>query len=154
LQYDHTQHGPLHRIFLAVAAMMLAAAWLVRSDPTVMAINLGVGGIFLLTAMMFASLTVRDEVDWLAVRYGPLPIFRRRIRYADITGVEPDRTSLVDGLGIHYVPGRGWTYNLWGFDCVKITLKNKVVRLGTDDVEGLVAFFRGKIAAIHPPESP
>jgi hypothetical protein len=153
MPYEHTQHGPLHRIFLAVAALMLVAVWLVQSEPMLAAINLVIAGVFLLTSLMFASLTVRDDGEGLAVRYGPLPIFRRRIRYADITGIEPDRTRLIDGLGIHYVPGRGWTYNLWGFDCVKFTLGERVVRLGTDDVENLVEFLRQKIGAHQPSEA-
>ena len=56
----------------------------------------------------------------LALRFGPLPVLRKTFRYADITGVEIGRTSVIDGWGIHYMPGRGWTYNLWGFNCVKL----------------------------------
>ena len=37
------------------------------------------------------------------------------------------------------MPGRGWTYNLWGFDCVKLTLGRKIIRVGTNDAEGRVA---------------
>ena len=62
----------------------------------------------------------------------------KRIRYADITGVEVGRPSILDGWGIHFMPGRGWTYNVWGFACVKLTLGRKVIRVGTDDAEGLV----------------
>ena len=38
------------------------------------------------------------------------------------------------------------TYNLWGFDCVKLEVRNRVIRIGSDDVENLVEFLRGKIA--------
>jgi hypothetical protein len=31
------------------------------------------------------------------------------------------------------MPGHGWTYNFWGFGCVKLTLGRKIVRVGTDD---------------------
>jgi hypothetical protein len=34
------------------------------------------------------------------------------------------------------------TYNLWGFDCVKLTLGQKIVRVGTDDAENLAKFLR------------
>lgn len=50
----------------------------------------------------------------------------------------------MDGWGIHYILGRGWTYNLWGFGCVKLTLGRKVVRVGSDDVENLVEFLKAK----------
>ncbi len=52
---------------------------------------------------------------------------------------------MIDGWGIHYILGRGWTYNLWGFGCVKLTLGKKVIRVGTDDVENLAQFLRGKV---------
>jgi hypothetical protein len=94
---------------------------------------------------MFRSLTICDEGEWLALRDGPLPVFRKRICYSDITSVEPGRISLVDGWGIHDIPGRGWTYNLWGFGGVKLTLGRKVIRVGTDDVDRLVAFLWTKL---------
>jgi hypothetical protein len=75
---------------------------------------------------------------------GPLPVIRKRIRYADITGVEVGRTRIIDGWGVHYMPSRGWTYNIWGFGCVKLTLGRKVIRVGTDDVEGLAEVVREK----------
>jgi hypothetical protein len=80
----------------------------------------------------------------LSLRCGPLPVIRKRIRYADITGVEVGRTKVIDGWGIHYIPGRGWTYNLWGFGCVKLTLGRKISRVGSDDVEGLAEVVREK----------
>ena len=94
---------------------------------------------------MFASMTVQDEGEFLAIRYGPLPVFHRRIRYADITSVEPGRSSIIDGWGIHWVPGRGWTYNLWGFQCAMLAVRGGIVRIGSDDVDNLVGFLHGKI---------
>jgi hypothetical protein len=99
----------------------------------------------ILAAFMFASMTVQDEGEFLAIRYGPLPVFRRRIRYADVTSVEPGRSSIIDGWGIHWVPGRGWTYNLWGFQCATLTVRGGIVRIGSDDVDNLVGFLHGKI---------
>lgn len=142
--YEHTQRGRMHHIAFAVAAAMLAGAWLSRNAPAVAGLNLIIAAVLALTALTFARLTVRDEGQWLALRYGPLPLFRKRIRYADITSVEPGQSKIIDGWGIHYVPGRGWTYNLWGFDCVKLTLGKKTIRVGTDDVAGLTEFLKGK----------
>ena len=50
----------------------------------------------------------------------------------------------VIGWGIHYFPGRGWTYNIWGFACVKLTLGRKIIRVGTDDADGLARFLGEK----------
>lgn len=143
-QYEHVQRGRWHIILLAVAAVMTAGAWLARSDRPTMAFALAVAGVFILCALMFGTLAVRDEGDHLSLRYGPLPLFRKRIRYADITAVEPGRSSIIDGWGIHYILWRGWTYNLWGFGCVKLTLGNRVIRVGSDDAENLAEFLKGK----------
>ncbi len=143
--YHHTQKGPLHYIMFATAAIMFLGAWLAREEP-IAAIVVSVTGLLVFVlAFAFVRLTVQDEVDCLAIRFGPLPLFSKRIPYGEITAVEPDRTNFLDGWGVHWIPGRGWTYNLWGFDCVKLTLGSKVIRVGTDDVENLVEFLRGKI---------
>jgi hypothetical protein len=143
--YEHTQHGAWHRVLFGMAGMMLIGAWLAREELAVVVLLLATAVVFLLCTWMFGSLTIRDEGQWLALRYGPLPIIRKRFRYADITSAEPDRTKIIDGWGIHYIPGRGWTYNLWGFGCVKLTLGRKVIRIGSDDVDKLAKFLQGKL---------
>ena len=51
---------------------------------------------------------------------------------------------------LYFVPGRGWTYNLSGFNCVKLSVGRKTVRIGTDDVQGLLAFLDGKVTGRIP----
>ena len=143
--YARTQHGRFHYGLYAVVAGMLVAAWLARHEPFPSGMLLGVSFIMFFFTQAFHYLTVRDEGDALAIRFGPLPLLRKRIPYSRITAVEPGRTSLVDGWGVHWVPGRGWTYNIWGFDCVVVHLGRRVIRIGTDDVENLVAFLRAKV---------
>ena len=98
----------------------------------------------LLLAVSFHHLTVRDEGDDLLIGFGPLPLFRRRIRYSQIERVEQAKSTILDGWGIHLSPSGGWTWNLWGFNCVDVWYKKgsktKKVRLGTDDPGGLAAF--------------
>jgi len=79
-----------------------------------------------------------------------VPLFGTSIHYSEITDVAPDRSTFLEGWGVHYMPGRGWIYNLSGFDCVRITMGRKTVRVGTDDQENLVCFLRTKIAAERP----
>lgn len=143
--YHHTQRGPLYLITLAVAIVVFAMAWTGWNEPTLVVGLLILAGIFVLTSLMFKHLTVSDEGEHLAVRFGPLPVFRRRIPYADISSVQADRTSWIDGWGIHWVPGRGYTYNLWGFSCVKLEVRGRVIRIGSDDVKNLVTFIQAKI---------
>jgi len=143
--YNHTQRGPLYLIMLAVAVVILAMAWRLRDDPASVHGLLILAAVFFLVSLMFKRLTIRDEGAHLAVRYGPLPLFRRRIPYSEIASADPDRTSWIDGWGIHWIPGRGYTYNLWGFGCVRLVVRERVIRIGSDDVENLVSFLRKKI---------
>ncbi len=106
---------------------------------------LALAGLMIFLALCFQRLTVRDEGEWLAIRYGPLPLFFRRIPYASMTAAEAARSDWLDGAGIHYIPGRGLIYNLWGRDCVKLQLGNKKVRIGTNDVEGLLRFIKTRV---------
>ena len=78
--------------------------------------------------------------------FGPLPLFRRTVRYADIEKVEVGRTLLLDGWGIHYSVRGGWVWNLWGRDCVVVHLRKSILRIGTDDAPNLARFIEGKVA--------
>jgi hypothetical protein len=45
---------------------------------------------------------------------------------------------------MHWMPGRSRTYNIWGFACVKLMLGRKIIRVDTDDAEGLAKAVREK----------
>ena len=137
MPYNHTQYGRWLYILFALTLATLAGIWLARSDATVVVMLWAIAAIYSFCGLVFGSLTTWDKGDYLALRFGPLPLLRKRIRYADITGIEVSRSKVIDGWGVHYMPGRGWTYNIWGFDCVKLTLGRKIIRVGTDDAEGL-----------------
>lgn len=143
--YNHTQNGPVHLILFGVAALFVAIAWYSSSTGLQFVGMLVLAGLTAILASCFRQLTVRDEGDALAIRYGPLPLFRRRIPYASITAVQAARSDWLDGGGIHYIPGRGWIYNLWRRDCVKLQLGNKAVRVGSDDVAALLRFLETRI---------
>ena len=143
--YCHTQKAPLHWVFYPLVLLLAVVGWLCRDHPPVMYTQWGAAGLMLVVAFMFRHLTVRDEGDCLAVRFGPLPAFRRLIRYTDITAVEPGRSAFIDGWGVHWIPGRGTTYNLWGFGCVKLTVQGKTLRVGSDDVDNLTDFLRSRL---------
>ncbi len=145
MQYSHTQQGRWHYGLYATVAAMLYLAWVIRQEPVGMWVVIAVAGLLFLLTQGFQHMTVRDEGEWLAIRFGPLPLLGTRIPYARITSVEPDRTVLLEGWGIHWTPGRGWTYNIWGYECVKLRLDWGVVRVGSDDVDNLVRFLRERI---------
>jgi len=145
MPYDHTQTGWMHYLLYGVGLAMLAMTWALGADPVAQYLLPLVAAVMFLFGASFHRLTVQDEGDYLSVRYGPVPLFGRRFAYKEMTTAEPDRTSIIDGWGIHYIPGRGWTYNLKGFQCVKVSFGKKVVRIGTDEAPALAAFLQGKI---------
>lgn len=144
--YSHTQKAPLCLILYGSALACVALAWLVGETPGVF-IGGGVGLLIALLAPAFHHLTVEDQGDVLAIRFGPVPLFRRTVRYAGIEKVEVGRTLILEGWGIHYSIRGGWVWNMWGRDCVVVHFKKGgVLRIGTDDAENLARFLEGKIA--------
>ena len=144
--YFHTQKAPLCLILYGSALACIALALMIRDTPG-MFIGGGVGLLIALLAPAFHHLTVVDQGDVLAIRFGPIPLFRRTVRYADIESVEVGRTLLLDGWGIHYSIRGGWVWNLWGRSCVVVHFRNgnSVLRIGTDDAEKLAGFLEGKV---------
>jgi hypothetical protein len=137
--------GPLCLILYGSALACFVLAWTVGSAPG-NRIAVTVGLLIALLAPAFHYLAVVDEGDRLAIRFGPLPLFRRTVSYDDIERVEVGRTLLLDGWGIHYSVRGGWVWNLWGRDCVVVRLKSgAVLRVGTDDAPNLARFLEGEV---------
>ena len=144
--YQHTQKGPWFLLLYGFGLLMLVVGWLVREVPVVPVVLLVAGGIMLLLGACFQHLTVADEGERLAIRFGPLPLFEMRVHFGDIEEVEVGRTTLLDGWGIHLSLKGGWVWNIWGRDCVVIRRKDGVLRIGTDDAGNLAAFLRTKMS--------
>lgn len=143
--YSHTQKAPLCTILYGSALACFVLIWVIGEPP---GIYIG-GGVGLLVALLgpcFHHLTVEDWGSVLAIRFGPVSLFHRTLRYADIGSVEIGRTLLLDGWGIHLSIRGGWVWNLWGRTCVVVHFKNGgTLRIGTDDAENLLAFLRRKV---------
>jgi len=145
MSYHHVQYGKLHWLLWLAAAVAAGTSWPLRDRPAALITGLGVTLVLALCALSFHYLEVSDQGDHLLIRFGPLPLWRTRIRYHEITGAEAGRTSWLDGWGVHWVPFRGWTYNIWGFDCVVAQTPRRTIRIGTDDPQGLLQFLRTRI---------
>jgi hypothetical protein len=144
--YSHTQKAPLCLILYGSALACFVLAWIIGDTPGIY-IGSGVGLLIALIAPAFHHLTVADQGDELAIRFGPVPLFRRTVKYAEIEKVEVGRTLILEGWGIHYSIRGGWVWNLWGRDCVVVGFKDGgVLRIGTDDAEGLARFLESRIA--------
>jgi len=138
-------------LLYGLAALFFCIGWSVRQSPVVSIVLPVAGLVNLVLAGAFHHLTIADEGEALAVRFGPLPLFRTAIRYDDIRRVELGRTTLLDGLGIHLSLRGGWVWNIWGRDCVVVHLRNGgIFRLGTDDAENLAGFIKTRIEEEEP----
>ena len=142
--YHHTQKAPLCVILYGMAVAFFVLAGIVGEHPIILFVG-GLGLFILVLAASFHYLSVVDRGERLAIGFGPIPLFHRTVRYADIGEVEVGRTTLVEGWGIHMSYRGGWVWNLWGRDCVVLRLKPGVLRIGTDDAEKLAEFLTVKI---------
>ena len=146
--YDHVQGGRLQYLLWGIGVLAACLGAFVHAEEPQAALVLWiVAPIMMALPALFSSLQVKDEGDHLLVRFGPVPLIKRRMPYAEMIAAEPAKSRLIDGWGIHYGPGRGWIWNLWGYDCVSVQQKNSEFRIGTDDPEGLSAFLSARIAA-------
>ncbi len=146
--YSHTQESPLYLILFGSSIPFFVLAWIAREQPVVLAVMIVAAVLLVLVGLAFHHLTVEDEGDRLAIRFGPLPFLETSIRYADIKGVEVGRTTILDGWGIHRSPRHGWLWNLWGRDCVVIHRQQGVLRVGSDEAENLAEFIKSKMGSV------
>jgi len=144
-RYAHTQKAPLCLIlYLAALACLLPIPSV--KDAIGVFVCVGLGLMLAVIGAAFHHLTVEDWGAELSVRFGPLPLFRRIVRYNDIQTSEVGRTLFLDGWGIHYSIRGGWVWNIWGRDCVRIRfVDGRVLRIGTDDADGLNQFLHDVI---------
>ena len=124
----------------ALATLQLLIAVLPPKVP-VLLITFAVSAI---VGFSMESLTVADERDSLAVRFGLLPLFGTKVRYADVTSVSVGKLGLLDGWGMNYAPGRGWVFSIRGRDCVDVFRGRRLLRIGTAEPEQLAALIREK----------
>ena len=138
--YKHKQVGWL--IIGVFTPVVLALSIWVVYFPVIYAI---ITAIFLfLTMLFFSSLTVVADQAALTFYFGP-GLIKRKFLYSDIVKFEKVRNRWYYGWGIHWF-GRGWLYNVSGFDAVEISLKNgTVVRIGTDEVDTLYNYVASRI---------
>lgn len=145
-EYSHKQQAPLFILLYGSAVFCVVLAWNVRETPGLYIAG-GAGLLIALLAPAFHHLLVVDQGDRLAVRFGPLPLLCKTVPYADIEQVEIGRTLLLDGWGIHKSIRGGWVWNIWGRDCIVLHLTNGLLRIGTDDADGLHEFLHRRTRA-------
>ena len=143
--YEHTQTGPWYLLLLGTGVFFLALSWMIPGDPAAeVVLPVAAWGMALL-GMSFRTLTVSDQGDELAIRFGPIPLFRKRVRYEDLQDVSLGRLTILDGWGIQLSLRGGWVWSIWGFDCVVVRYRRRTLRIGTDDAENLTQFLQSRL---------
>lgn len=145
--YHHVQRGQLHTLLVATAIGLCLFISSKNAPAEAVAIVYVACVILVLLAFCFAKLTIFDDGDRLVARFGPIPLFGVSVPFSDMESVQPTRSGIIDGWGVHYTLGRGWIYNLWGFGCVRFQLHNRVVRIGTDEPEVLATYVRSRMSS-------
>lgn len=137
--YHHRQSSPLWILLVGLGVLFAAIAGYLHQSPAAVVLML-TSLLLLFLSVSFHHLTVADEGTRLAIWFGPVPLFRTSIRYEEIQSVRVDRTTILDGWGIHMSLRGGWVWNIWGRDCVTVHLPSGDFRIGTDDASELAAF--------------
>ena len=86
--YRHTQRAPLCLLLYVLAAVFLVLGLVLKSEPPIPWLFPPIGLLMFVLAASFHHLTVEDQIDHLSLSFGPLPLFRRTIRYDDIVSAE------------------------------------------------------------------
>ena len=148
--YQHTQRGPWSFVLLAVVASNLTLAVRLWGNEPAWASWLFLSVALLMTFMTFCfqSLTTTVSETSLRVHFGPIPLLEKKVLLEEIVSVRPEKSSLLDGWGVHWTPGKGWLYNMWGFDCLAINLGTRHFRVGTNDPDQLCEVLERAIAAL------
>jgi hypothetical protein len=144
--YQHTQRAPLCLLVYVLAVAFMVLGVVLQNIPPIRWLYPPLSLLMLVLAASFHHLTVRDDGDRLSISFGPIPLFRRSVRYDDIKSAEVGGTTPLDGWGIHYSIRGGWVWNLWGRDCAVVHFKiGGKLWIGTDDAENLSGFLNNRI---------
>jgi hypothetical protein len=150
--YRHTQRGWVVLVVCVSLAAFLAAISLFQREPDRRAPGLLSGVIPLLVMLLFHSLTVTVDDEWIQIRFGP-GLTRKRIPLADVATCAPFTYPWWWGWGIRRVPTEGgwglvegWLYNVSGLQAVEIrTRDGHRFGIGTDEPEALCQAIRERL---------
>jgi hypothetical protein len=147
--YRHTESGSGLVILLLVSAVVPVLLLFLYSGPDAAMPRVVVAFavvVLLVCALTFRSLTVAVEGGRLRWHFGSgFP--RGSVAVADIVSAERAKTSMVQGIGIHWTR-RGWLYNVAASGAVHLELRGgRQLLLGTDEPEALIQAIRSAQAA-------
>lgn len=133
--YKHTQIA--WRIIIPADLAALVCLYLVFVKD----ITLAAVGFFILVILtyLFYALTVIGTEETIQIKFG-IGLIRKTFNLKGIHTVEPFRTSLWHGWGIHYSPD-GTVFNVSGYDAIRVTMSGgERYVIGTDDRDRLMRY--------------
>jgi hypothetical protein len=139
--YQHTQIG-----WVILGSMLLPAPILlmVSAIPDARLPMLIAAAVLLVSALLFATLTVRVDGEAISWRFG-IGLLGRRIDLAEIRSFGAVKNPWYWGFGIRWYQG-GKLYNVSGLSAVELALRSgERLRVGTDEPEALSAALRAEL---------
>lgn len=145
--YEHTQRSPLWLLAAGPIVLVIAVSAAAAEADTVVLVVTALGAALIIALLaIFSWLTIRIGDNELVAAFGRgWP--RKRVDLGTVQAAAAVRNAWYYGWGIRWIP-RGSLWNVWGLDAVELSLDSgRVVRIGTDDVDGLLAALSGRIGA-------
>jgi hypothetical protein len=131
MHYKHTQIGYVMIVCGAIALFFALELFYRKASAT--ALLGGMATIFIIMGL-FAALTVEIRDGFLKFRFG-LGLIRKKLKISAIESCTIVKNPWYYGWGIH-ATGKGWVYNVSGFDAVEIFMSDgRRLRIGTDEPE-------------------
>ncbi len=139
--YTHTQIGWVPIVVLGVLSLFFLAFPAVLSPlPAYLSVMP-----LVLAALLFCCLTVRVGQGVIKLVFG-IGLIHKRIKLIDIQSVSTIRTKWWCGYGIHGFWGKGWLFNVSGFDAISLRMKSGMVYvIGTDEPKQLLEAIRAAL---------
>lgn len=147
--YDHSQMGWIILISMGVTSMVFTLQFLLGlgSPKTSVMGYLVIIGITVLITSLFYRLRVVVDTTGIHLIYG-IGLIKFSIKPDHVKSVRIVRNPWYYGLGIRIIP-KGILYNIHGLEAVEIIYEDgreKMVRIGSDEVEVLKAYLEKKYA--------
>lgn len=147
--YDHSQLGYIVLISLSVTLMVFSLQFVLGlgSPKTGLLGYLFFSGLTLFIASLFYKLRVVVDTTGIHLIYG-IGLIKFHIKPDHVKSVRIVRNPWYYGLGIRIIP-KGMLYNIHGLDAVEIIYEDgreKMVRIGSDEVHVLKAYLENKYA--------
>jgi hypothetical protein len=133
LKYKHTQIGYTIIFTFLLALIVISMTFYLEKVPmgTWVAMILFI----IVIELLFATLMVEIDEENIKLKFG-IGIISKKFFLKDIKSYCIVKNKWYNGWGIHGHPGKGWLYNVSGFDAVEIRMEDGMIyRIGTDEPE-------------------